>query len=162
MLIQSGPCVTKMAPYNSATKNRVSSKHACSRATWTTTSRPSCGRSIQSTTWTASTPMVGRPSAACLSVTVKSAASSRLPAPLHTGACSMIASSSSGRSTMPSPKKKTRTASSSPTSAAMFAEVPISIASARSPPGSRRTTRAAPMMTQPCGDVPCRGVSAMP
>src|SRR6184192_1759287 len=29
MLIQSGPCVIKMAPYNSATKNRVFSKHAC-------------------------------------------------------------------------------------------------------------------------------------
>ena len=75
----------------------------------------------------------------------------------HTGASSTTASSTSGRSTTPLPKRKSRTASSSPTSAAMCAAARISTASARSPPGSRPTTRAAPMTTRRSGDAALQG-----
>ena len=83
--------------------------------TWTTTFPPSCAKSTRSTTWTASTPMAGRRSAACPIATARSAASCRRPARPPTGAPSTIACSSCGRSTTPSPKRKSRTASSSPT-----------------------------------------------
>ena len=94
--IQSGPCATRMARCNSAAKNRVSSRPACSPRTWTSTFPQSCARSTRSTMSTASIPTGGRPSAACPSATAPSAASCLPPERRPTGAPSMIESSSSG------------------------------------------------------------------
>lgn len=70
----------------------------------------------------------GRRSAACLSATALFAANFQPPAFQHIGVLSMIASSNSGNGTTASPKRRSPTASSSPTWAGTSGAARISIA----------------------------------